>query len=682
MTTQTFDQTLQKQKEREAARVNWLRAMTTVTFWRENPELALAAITLIALLAGWLGGSVTGVMPGWLVTVFAVIAFAAGGYSGMVEAIADARNRELNIDFLMLAAAFGAAAIGEWEEGALLLFLFTLSGALEEFAMDRTRKAIAGLIDLRPDTAHLRRDGELVEIAVEELQVGDVVLVRPGERLPVDGRVIGGNSSVDQSPVTGESVPVYKDKGDEVFSGTINGGGALEVKVTKLASESTLSKIIQLVQEAQEDAAPTQRLIDRFSQPYTLAVIGATLLAIVIPWIFIDEPFSATLYRAMTLLVVASPCALIISTPASILSAIAAAARGGVLFKGGVYLEKAAKLDILTFDKTGTLTYGRPVVTTVKPLNGYSSEDVLRIAAGAESLSEHPIARAILTAAKEAGVKAEEPDEFRSVAGHGLQAIYDRDDHREIIYIGNDKLFALEKMELSPAVSMIGQRLEANGKTAMLVVRRGTVENTLGDKFDWEVVGYLAVADTLRENAAETVAKLRSLGVKRMAMLTGDNRTVAESIAKQVGLEDADIYADLLPEDKVGIVQKLVKEGTVGMIGDGVNDAPALATAHIGIAMGAAGTDVALETADIVLMSDELNKLPFLIDLSRRAERIVRQNLIFAIGVMLTLVIFTILVPIFVSGFVMPLPLGVVGHEGSTLIVVMNGLRLLGLRPK
>ena len=682
MTTQTLDQTLQKQKEREAAQVNWLRALTTATFWRENPELALAAITLIALLAGWIGGSVTGALPGWLVTVFAVIAFAAGGYSGMVEAIADARKRQLNIDFLMLAAAFGAAAIGEWEEGALLLFLFTLSGALEEFAMDRTRKAIAGLIDLRPETAHLRRDGELVEIAVEELKVGDVVLVRPGERLPVDGQVIGGNSSVDQSPVTGESVPVYKESGSEVFSGTINGDGALEVKVTKLASESTLSKIIQLVQEAQEDVAPTQRLIDRFSQPYTLAVIGATLLAIVIPWIFIDEPFGATLYRAMTLLVVASPCALIISTPASILSAIAAAARGGVLFKGGVYLEKAAKLDILAFDKTGTLTYGRPVVTMVKPLNGYSSEDVLRIAAGAESLSEHPIARAILAAAKEAGVKAEEPDEFRSVAGHGLQAIYDRDDHRESIYIGNERLFVLEKMDISPAVSMIGERLEAKGKTAMLVVRRGTVENTLGDKLDWEVVGYLAVADTLRENAAETVAKLRSLGVKRMAMLTGDNRTVAESIAKQVGLDPADVYAELLPEEKVEIVKKLVREGTVGMIGDGVNDAPALATAHIGIAMGAAGTDVALETADVVLMSDELNKLPFLIDLSRRAERIVRQNLIFAIGVMLTLVIFTILVPIFVSGFVMPLPLGVVGHEGSTLIVVMNGLRLLGLRPK
>ena len=680
--TTAVDATLQKQREREQAKVNWGRTLTTVTFWRENPELALAAITLIALLAGWIGGSVTGALPAWLVSIFAVVAFVAGGYSGLVAAIADARNRELNIDFLMLAAAIGAAAIGEWEEGALLLFLFTLSGALEEFAMERTRKAIEGLIDLRPATAHLRRDGDLIDIAVEELQVGDMVMVRPGERLPVDGQVFGGSSSVDQSPVTGESVPVYKENGDEVFSGTINGGGALEVKVTKLASESTLSKIIQLVQEAQEEVAPTQRLIDRFSQPYTLAVIGATLLAIAIPMIFMNEPFSATIYRAMTLLVVASPCALIISTPASILSAIAAGARGGVLFKGGVYLEKAAALDILAFDKTGTLTHGRPVVTTVKPLNGYSRDDVIRIAAGAESLSEHPIARAILTAAREAGVKPEEPKEFRSIAGHGLQAIYERQDHSESIYIGNDKLFAIEKMELSPAIRMIGQQLQAKGKTAMLVVRRGTVENTLGSDRDREVVGYLAVADTLRENAAETVAQLRALGVKRMAMLTGDNRTVAESIARQVGLDDADVYADLLPEEKVLIVQKLVREGTVGMIGDGVNDAPALATAHVGIAMGAAGTDVALETADVVLMSDELSKLPFLIDLSRRAERIVRQNLIFAVGVILTLITLTILVPVFVPGFVLPLPLGVVGHEGSTLIVVTNGLRLLAFRPK
>ncbi|MBX3000678.1 MAG: cadmium-translocating P-type ATPase [Caldilineaceae bacterium] len=684
MTTQTTIDTQSDERKRSQVGTSsgWVRTLTTISFWRENPELALAAITLVALLNGWIGGAVTGLLPGWAVTIFALIAFAAGGYTGMIDAIADARKRELNIDFLMLAAALGAAAIGNWEEGALLLFLFTLSGALEEFAMDRTRKAIEGLVELRPETAHLRRGDALVEVPVEELRIGDVVMVRPGERLPVDGAVVGGSSTVDQSPVTGESVPVYKEAGNEVFSGTINGSGALEIRVTKLASESTLSKIIQLVEEAQQEAAPTQRLIDRFSQPYTLIVIAATLLAILIPWLFVNEPFSDTLYRAMTLLVVASPCALIISTPASILSAIAAAARGGVLFKGGVYLEKSANLDIIAFDKTGTLTHGRPILTDLKPLNDYSREDVLRIAAGAESLSEHPIARAILNAAREANLTIEEPQEFRAVAGHGLQAIYDRGDHNEIIYIGNDKLFMNEKIDLSPAIRMIGQQLQKKGKTAMLVVRRSTVEDTLGDNVDWEVVGYLAVADTLRENAAETIAALKKLGIKRMAMLTGDNHNVADAIARQVGLADADVYAELLPEEKVVIVQRLVREGQVGMIGDGVNDAPALATAHVGIAMGAAGTDVALETADVVLMSDELNKLPFMLDLSRRAERIVRQNLIFSIGVILTLVTLTIVVPIFVPGFVMPLPLGVVGHEGSTLIVVSNGLRLLAMRAK
>lgn len=659
-----------------------LRSLLTLQFWRENPELALAAITLAALIAGWLGDGLVWLFPTWLLTLIAVVAYAAGGYSGLTGAIEEARQGKLDIDFLMITAALGAAAIGEWKEGALLLFLFTLSGALEEFAMDRTRKAIEGLVELRPEVAVVRREGDWVQVAVEELAVGDVVLVKPGDRLPVDGRVVKGSSSIDQSPVTGESVPVYKENGDEVFSGTINGSGALEVSVSKLAEESTLSKIIALVEAAQEDAAPTQRLIDRFSQPYTLGVIGATLLAIFIPWLFVNEPFGDTLYRAMTLLVVASPCALIISTPASILSAIAAAARGGVLFKGGVYLEKSAELDILAFDKTGTLTHGRPVVTDVIPLNNYSREDVLRIAGGAEALSEHPIGRAVVNGARDAGISLEQPSDFRAVAGHGVQAVYDRGSHNEVIYIGNDRLFMSEQIDLSPAIRMIGQKLQEKGKTAMLVVRRSTVEDTLGDVVDWEVVGYLAVADTLRENAAETVRQLRQIGVKRIAMLTGDNRNVAEAIAREVGLEPDEVHAELLPEQKVEVVQQLVTQGKVAMIGDGVNDAPALATAHVGIAMGAAGTDVALETADVVLMADDLSKLPFMVALSRRAERIVRQNLIFSISVIATLVTLTIAVPLFVSGFVLPLPLGVVGHEGSTLIVVANGLRLLAMRPQ
>lgn len=650
------------------------------TLWRSNLELILAAVTLIALLSGWIGGSLTGALPGWTVATFAVIAFAAGGYSGLMGAIAEARQGRLDIDFLMIAAALGAAAIGEWEEGALLLFLFTLSGALEEFAMERTRKAIEALADLRPEVARVRRLDQELTLAVDELVIGDIVLVRPGERLPVDGVVISGTSSIDQSPITGESIPVRKVVDDPVYAGTINGGGALEIEVQKLAGESTLSKIIKLVEAAQKDATPTQQFIDRFSQPYTYVVIGATLLAILVGWLLVNEPFDATLYRAMTLLVVASPCALIISTPASVLSAIAAAARGGVLFKGGAYLEKAASIEIVAFDKTGTLTHGKPVVTDIRPLTGYDEADVLRLAASAELRSEHHIGNAIVERAKAAEIALETPSEFYAIAGEGIQARFKRPTHTETIYIGNDKLFMNEAMDISPAVRLIGTTLQKQGKTVMLVVRRSRVEDTLGDDRDWELVGYLAVADTVRPEAKATITQLHANGIKRVAMLTGDNRAVAESIARELGIDE--VYSDLLPEHKVEIVQRLAAEGKTAMIGDGVNDAPALATATVGIAMGAGGTDVALETADIVLMASDLTKLPFILQLGRQAERIVRQNVIFSVGVILALVLATTVAPIFFPGFVLPLPLGVVGHEGSTLIVVTNGLRMLALRPR
>lgn len=674
MTTNTLNQGAPAMPRRKTPSTG-----STFSLWRQNIELFLAAITLIALLIGWLGGAeMSGLLPQWAIWLAAVTAFSAGGYSGVKGAIAEARMGKLDIDFLMITAALGAALIGAWEEGALLLFLFTLSGALEEFAMDRTRAAIAGLTDLRPDVADVRRNGQEISVPVEELRVHDIVVVKPGDRLPVDGVVRKGTTSVDQSPITGESVPVRKAPGDDVFAGTINGGGALDVEVTRLASESTLSKIIQLVAEAQKDAAPTQQIIDRFSQPYTLAVIGSTLLTILIPWLFINEPFSDTLYRAMTLLVVASPCALIISTPASILSAIAAAARGGVLFKGGAYLEKMAEITVIAFDKTGTLTYGKPVVTDVWPLTNYTAQDVVRIAAGAELRSEHPLGRAILRKAEEMGITPEEPHDFQSIPGHGLQASYDRGDHMEIVYIGNDRLFLSTEMDLSPAVRLIGQKLQRQGKTAMLVVRKSTVEDTLGSR-DWEAVGYLAVADTLRPGAAETLQALRDQGIKQLIMLTGDNKEVAESIARQVGVDM--VYSDLLPEQKLEKIKELIKTEQIAMIGDGVNDAPALATATVGIAMGAAGTDVAMETADIVLMADDLTKLPFTIRLSRQAERIVRQNIIFSISVIVSLILLTLVVPIFVPDFVLPLPFGVIGHEGSTLIVVLNGLRMLAIQP-
>jgi Zn2+/Cd2+-exporting ATPase len=670
--------TMQPYKEKRAVASDqspWFWSM-----WRHNVELLLAAITLVALLIGWIGGSVMEVLPNWAVVVAALVAFGAGGYSGAVGAWEEAKQGKLDIDFLMIAAALGAAAIGEWEEGALLLFLFTLSGALEEFAMDRTRRAIEALGELRPETALVRQGDSEVEMRVEDLTIGEVVLVRPGDRLPVDGIVVRGSSTVDQSPITGESVPVHKMAKDMVFAGTINGGGVLEVEMTKPASESTLSKIIQLVSEAREDVTPTQRFIDRFSQPYTYVVIGGTLMAIGIPWLFVNEPFGDTLYRAMTLLVVASPCALIISTPASVLSAIAAAARQGVLFKGGAYLEKVSKLSIVAFDKTGTLTHGRPVVTNVHPLTGYNRADLLRMAGSAELLSEHHVGRSIVEQARQEGIELENPDSFYSVAGHGIQASFDRGTHTETIYIGNDRLFMNHDMTFSPAIRQIGDALKRQGKTAMLVVRRSTVEDTLGEDRDWEVVGYIAVADTVRPEATQAVAALHKAGILRVAMLTGDNQSVADAIAQEVGIDE--VYAELLPEQKVEVVQKLVQTGKVAMVGDGVNDAPALATASVGIAMGAGGTDVALETADVVLMSSDLSKLPFMVRLGRQSEGIVRQNVIFSVGVILTLVFLTIVVPIFVEGFQLPLPLGVVGHEGSTLVVVLNGLRMLALRAR
>lgn len=666
-------------------------------FWRGNPELVLASITLAALLIGWLGGSVSGLLPGWAVVVFALVAYAAGGYSGAKVALANACCGVFNIDLLMVAAALGAALIGEWEEGALLLFLFTLSGALESFASERTRQAITGLAELRPDTARVLRDGQEVEIGVEALSVGDAVVVRPGERMPVDGSVLLGSSSVDQSPITGESIPVYKGIGDPVFSGTINGSGALELQVTRLASESTISKIIGLVQEARNNAAPTQRLIDRFSQPYTLVVIGATVLAAIVPVLFTDEPISQTVYRAITLLVVASPCALIISTPASILSAIAAAAREGVLFKGGAYLERAAALDMLAFDKTGTLTSGKPQVTDVVPLNGYTEQELISIAAGAESLSEHPIAQAVVRRAQEMDLPYESPREFRGIAGHGVQAVYGRGARRELVSIGNDKQFDSEEMELPPSIRLIGRRLQEEGKTAILVVRRSIAteaverENASGrgdslvdsqlpgaTESSSEAVGFLAVADTVRSGAADTIEALKELGIERMVMLTGDNRDASAAVAEQTGVEE--VYADLLPGEKVEVLERLVKSGSVGMIGDGVNDAPAMAASSLGIAMGGAGTDVALETADVVLMSDDLGKLPFMLRLSRRASEIVRQNLYFSVAVILALVALTVVVPLLVPGFRLPLPLGVLGHEGSTLLVVVNGLRMLTMK--
>ncbi len=645
-----------------------------INLFRSNHEMLLALITLIALLIGWLGGTVTNAMPTWAVYGTAIIAFAAGGYFGVTGAIAEARNGRLDIDFLMIAAALGAALIGEWEEGALLLFLFTLSGALETFAMDRTRRAIASLSELRPDIALLKVDGSEKVVSVSELIPGNIVLVRPGERLPVDGTIVKGNSSIDQSAITGESAPVYRELNDFVYAGTINGSGALEIRVDRPAGESTLSKIIAMVEEARTDAAPTQRFIDRFSQPYTYAVIGATLLAILLPRLFGNEPFADTLYRAMTLLVVASPCALIISTPASILSAIAAAARQGVLFKGGAHLEALAKISIIAFDKTGTLTRGKPAVTDIMPAEGVDSLELLKVAASAELSSQHPLGNAIVEKARAMGLTLQAPNELQSVAGHGIVTEQEINHQLIKVFIGNERLFESLSIIVPAVLHPIGDDLRAMGKTAMLVAQR-PLDETSGIRF----LGWIAVADQIRPEAAQAIRLLHQVGIEQTVMLTGDNAKVAQAIGAKAGVDQ--VHSELLPEQKVELIRQLAQKANVAMVGDGVNDAPALAAASVGIAIGAGGTDAAMETADVVLMSGDLSRLPFAIKLGRSSERIVRQNVVFSIGVIVTLILTTLLLPFLLPGFRLPLPLGVVGHEGSTLIVVLNGLRLLTMKP-
>ncbi len=638
----------------------------------------LTGLAAVFLAGGWLAGQLG--TPTRIEIALFVLAYLAGGYFGALEGLQALRERSLDVNLLMVVAALGAASIGEWLEGGLLLFLFSLSGTLEAYAMGRTENAIRSLMDLRPNQATVLRDGREITVPVEALRVGDLVVVRPGERIPADGTVAEGESAVDQSPITGESMPVEKRRGNPVFAGTINGSGALTVRVTKLAEESTLSKIIQLVAEAQSEQAPTQRFIDNFGDRYALAVIAGAILTATIPPLALGWSFDTAFYRAMTLLVVASPCALVISTPASILSAIANAARSGILFKGGAHLENAARFQVVAFDKTGTLTVGRPEVTDVIPLDGtankaVSSEELLALAASVEQWSEHPLAQAIVSAAEARNVVTlERASDLQAMPGQGVQATL----NGRVIRIGNRRLFEEDGL-WSAEIAQTAARLEAEGKTVMMIASRdrqpfktnGSIRLQNGPA--WTPLGLIAVADAVRPDAREVIQALRALGVRRIVMITGDNHRVAQAIGEHLGIDE--VYAELLPEDKVAIVRRLKEQyGSIAVVGDGVNDAPALATASLGIAMGAAGTDVALETADVVLMADDLTKLPYAIALGRRARRVVKQNVAFSIAVIAVLIGATL-----IQG--LPLPVGVVGHEGSTLVVVSNGLRLLGFRP-
>ncbi|GAA3228989.1 heavy metal translocating P-type ATPase [Pseudonocardia petroleophila] len=642
----------------------------------ERSELIFAGLSGLLLLAGWVMAAFLDTPRPAELAVYSA-AFFFGAYYTVQEAYRSVRARRFEIDFLMLVAAAGAAVLGEVAEGALLLFLFSIGHALEGYAMGRARRAIEALAEIAPKTALVRRDGtgEAVEVPVEQLRIGDVVVVRPNLRLPADGFVIAGTSSVDQAPVTGESVPVDKapvpdvaaaaaapdrvDAGSRVFAGTINGSGVLEVQVTRLATDSTMARVVRLVTEAQTKTSPTQRFTDRFQKIFVPAVLG-TVFALLFAGLVIDEPFSATLYRALAVLVAASPCALAIATPSAVLSAVARAARAGVLVKGGAPLEELGRLNAIAFDKTGTLTRGRPRIADVVAAAGVTEAELLAVAIAVEEQSDHPLARAVVRDGRERldrTTPVPRAQNVRAVTGQGVLAEVDGVQ----VGVGRRALFPADGPALPAELDRAVTRLEDTGRTTMLV-RAGN---------RW--LGAIGLMDLPRPEAATVIDRLHRLGIRNTVMLSGDNQRVADAIAADVGVDHA--RGGLMPEDKVTEIDRLrASAGRVAMVGDGVNDAPAMATATVGIAMGAAGSDVALETADIALMADDLTALPVAVGLSRRASRIIAQNLWASLGVV------AVLIPATILG--LGIGPAVLIHEGSTLIVVANALRLLAYRDR
>ncbi|WP_222850470.1 heavy metal translocating P-type ATPase [Paenibacillus tengchongensis] len=631
-----------------AAKTEQSASQSLQEIWEKYGSVVITFLCLLCILLAWLMGKMgLGVAESTLY----VAAYVIGGYRKALEGIRTlVKEKDLDVDLLMVVAAAGAASIGYWMDGAILIFIFCLSGTLEDFTMEKTNQDIQSIMKLRPEEAVvLRKGGQEQKIKVELLQLGDIVLVRPGDRIPADGKVVEGYSSVDQASITGESLPVDKQFGEEVFAGTINGQGALKIQVTKPPEETLLSRIIHLVQEAKNEMPPSQLFVERFEGIYAKIVVAAAVLLMLLPPFILDWTWDKTIYRAMIFLVVASPCALVSSIMPAILSGISNAARKSVLFKGGVHLEQIAHVEIIAFDKTGTLTEGKPAVTDIIALQHHSKESLLQATASIENLSEHPIAKAIVYEATERGIKLQTAQELMSIPGQGVSGTLNG-----VIYKAG-KPGLLHNQVLSEQDESIVQRLEAAGKTVIYV------------QADDVLIGILAIQDVVRANAQETVAALKQMGM-RVIMLTGDRKAAAQSIGSTLGVDQ--VYADLMPEDKVAMIKKMSEDGKVAMIGDGVNDAPALAASSVGIAMGAAGTDVALETADIVLMSDDLSRIPFAIHLGRRTARVIKQNLVFAIAVVCILVISN-----FFGGI--NLPSGVVGHEGSTLLVILSGLRLL-----
>ncbi len=569
------------------------------------------------------------------------------------------RRRALDINVLMLLAVIGATVLGEWFEAAAVVWLFGIAQWLEVRSMERARRAIQSLVTLTPSTATVSRHGIEHDVPVDDLRVGDVVIARPGDRVPADGVVVAGESAIDQAPVTGESWPVEKSPGDAVFAGTINGTGALEIEVTHPASDSTLARIVRLVEQAERQRAPVQMFVDRFARRYTPAVVALAIVIAVLPPLFAGDgsgtAFATWTYRALALLVVACPCALVISTPVAMVSALTAAARQGVLIKSGTHLEQLGRIRCVAFDKTGTLTDERVTVTDVLAVEGSTSVGVLEVAAALESRSEHPIGRAIVARARTDGFQVRPGEGFRALPGMGAEATV----AAELALVGSHRLFE-ERRRCTPALHAHVEALEDRGATPVLVEHGGAP------------LGVIGLAHQVRPESLEAVEQLRAEGVARVVLLTGDRAANADLVRARAGLDEA--HADLLPGDKVEQIKRLrARHGAVAMVGDGINDAPALAAADVGIAMGVAGSAVALETADVALMADDLGKLPYAIRLARAALAIIRVNVAIALGLKL------LFVALAVSGLA-TLWLAVLADTGASLIVTANSLRLLRLR--
>ena len=634
-------------------------------YWERNSRTALttlsgaslvAAAMLHGLLSDWPSAFGLGLEEGrapWAVLLLYAVGTLAGVWTVLPKAWIAARRLRPDMNLLMVVAVIGAIGIGEWMEAATVAFLFAVSLTLEAWSVGRARRAVAALLDLTPPTARVRVEGGREEVVpIVDVAVGTQFVVRPGDRIPLDGCVVEGTSAVDQAPITGESVPISKAVGDTVFAGTINGDGALIVESTKVASDTTLARITRMVGEAQSRRAPSEQWVESFAKYYTPAVMAVAILLLLVPPLLLGSTWADSVYRALVLLVIACPCALVISTPVSIVAALAAAARNGVLIKGGVYVESPARIQAIAFDKTGTLTSGKPLVVEVVPLAGHTEAELMERAAALESNSAHPLAHAIMAYAKERGVVVQPAEDFKITQGKGASGRF----KGEMYWLGSHR-YLEERGQETPEAHEKLESMSAAGRTVVVIGN------------DRHVCGFIALADTVKPNAKQALADLRALGIQHLVMLTGDNRGTADAIASQVGVDE--VLAELLPEDKVKKVEELVaRYGRVAMLGDGVNDAPALARATIGVAMGAMGSDAAIETADVALMSDDLAKLPWLVRHSRRTLRVIRQNIVFALAVKAAFVGLTF------AGY-SSMWAAIAADTGASLLVVANGLRLL-----